>query len=83
MGDWLADIVTGTPATAPENQDEESTGDEAEDTPTPSVVEEDDPFVDGKRPTYLLHHQPSQRNIKEPKKLDLKLWDDCVPPNNS
>jgi hypothetical protein len=69
LGDWLADIVTGTPVTAPEHQSEEQKK-EAEEAAEIAVEEEEDPFVEPRRPVYLLQHHPSQRNIKEP---DLKL----------
>jgi len=61
LGDWLADIVTGTPATSPEDGEEE-----VEEKPSDTL----DPFVDSKRPVYMLQHHPSQRKIKNP---DLKL----------
>ncbi|KAF2436151.1 NGG1p interacting factor 3 [Tothia fuscella] len=69
LGDWLADIVTGTPVNAPEPQDEEQQDTDAEVKPTP-LIEEEDPFVD-RRPVYLLQHHPSQRKISKP--ADLKL----------
>jgi hypothetical protein len=60
--------------TAPEHQSEEEKK-EAEEAAAAaaaaeSAVEDEDPFVEPKRPVYLLQHHPSQRNIKEP---DLKL----------
>jgi hypothetical protein len=62
--------VTGTPVTAPEHQTEEEKK-EAEEEIAEAIGEEEDPFVEPKRPVYLLQHHPSQRNIKEP---DLKLY---------
>ena len=64
LGDWLADIVTGTPATGienAENQDESSADKPATSTP---AVDSDDPFVEPKRPVYLLQHHPSTASKK-------------------
>jgi hypothetical protein len=69
LGDWLADIVTGTPVTGPDHDVDTPQEEKPEEQPTAAAVEEDDPFVD-KRPVYLLQHHPSQRNINKP---DLKL----------
>jgi putative NIF3 family GTP cyclohydrolase 1 type 2 len=63
LGEWLADIVTGTSIS--NNRHEEP---EVEEKTTGG--ENDDPFLDQKRPTYMLQHHPSQRNISKP---DLKL----------
>jgi hypothetical protein len=71
LGDWLADIVTGTPVTAPEHLTEEEKKEAEEKVDETAVEEEEDPIVEPKRPVYLLQHHPSQRNIKEP---DLKLY---------
>ncbi|KAF2134470.1 NGG1p interacting factor 3 [Dothidotthia symphoricarpi CBS 119687] len=58
LGDWLADIVTGTP-TSSSNADKE-----AEDRLSRLLKEGDnDPFVE-KRPTYTLTHHPSQLNLR-------------------
>ncbi|KAL5424271.1 hypothetical protein PMIN04_003331 [Paraphaeosphaeria minitans] len=57
LGDWLADIVTGSKKN-PEPEDSES-GSEAGKTPK---KEDDDPFVEDKRPkrpTWALAHHPS------------------------
>ncbi|KAJ4347069.1 uncharacterized protein N0V89_011004 [Didymosphaeria variabile] len=54
LGDWLADIVTGSKKYL-ELEDSE-TSSEAGKTPK---KEDDDPFVDKKRPTWALAHHPS------------------------
>ena len=64
LGDWLADIVTGTPISI---QDEES---KVEDKSADVEERNEDPFIDSKRPTYKLSHHPSQRKIQ---KTDLKM----------
>lgn len=68
IGDWLADIVTGTPVTATEDQKKQENEDTTEG--ERSTIE-DDPFVDKKRPVYLLQHHPSHRDVI--KDADLKL----------
>ncbi|OCL11517.1 NGG1p interacting factor 3 [Glonium stellatum] len=62
LGDWLADIITGTPATAPRQESSEAF--------PPSQPSEDDPFVEPQRPIYLLQHHPSQAGLQD---ADLKL----------
>ncbi|KAI9654371.1 MAG: hypothetical protein M1821_006687 [Bathelium mastoideum] len=83
LGDWLADIVTGTPVKAPQPKEEKGTKeDEVKENGTSAKDsdEKDSPKEDGnallapKRPTYMLQHHPSQADIKEP---DLKL--DALP----
>ncbi|KIW02995.1 YbgI/family dinuclear metal center protein [Verruconis gallopava] len=64
LGDWLADIITGTARGGPNDEEPSEVKDETAET------EESDPFVDGKRPTYMLQHHPSQRKIKD---ADLSL----------
>jgi len=63
--------VTGEPAPAPEEEDEaqEEGSASSRETPQPQA-EEEDPFVEPKRPTYMLQHHPSQHNIKS---ADLNL----------
>ncbi|KAF2083766.1 NGG1p interacting factor 3 [Saccharata proteae CBS 121410] len=60
LGDWLADIVTGTPITTPDSQDGS-----IEETKSETASMKDsaagDPFVESKRPTYLLNHMPSHK----------------------
>lgn len=59
LGDWLADIVTGTKTSYDERQadaDLKSKPNEPE--------SNDDPFVDKKRPTYILNHHPSQNSLR-------------------
>lgn len=69
LGDWLADIVTGTPAPAIEAEEgkEEPRKDTKEsETPKPTPqIEQDDPFLEHKRPVYMLQHHPSQLSIKD------------------
>jgi dinuclear metal center YbgI/SA1388 family protein len=63
LGDWLADIVTGTTRDDEvadqvfSPQSEQSKGDGYE----------DDPFIETKRPMYSLNHHPSLRSIRFPK----------------
>lgn len=63
--DWLADIVTGTPVTAVEDQKKEDGSDSEKNSA------EEDPFVDKRRPIYMLQHHPSHRDVI--KDADLKL----------
>jgi putative NIF3 family GTP cyclohydrolase 1 type 2 len=69
IGDWLADIVTGTPVTATEDQKKQEKEDATE---GEKPADEEDPFVDKKRPVYLLQHHPSHRDVI--KDADLKLY---------
>jgi putative NIF3 family GTP cyclohydrolase 1 type 2 len=57
LGDWLADIVTGTPATAQDIQDLLSQQDSSGSSPVGNGN------GDNKRPTYMLQHHPSQLSI--------------------
>lgn len=59
LGDWLADIVTGTQTV------KASPGADAQSEPSNSAVEEseEDPFIEKKRPTFTLNHHPSQRTL--------------------
>ncbi|KAI8938809.1 hypothetical protein NX059_004672 [Plenodomus lindquistii] len=52
LGDWLADIVTGA-------RPKEDISDGEPNHPT-TQSPPDDPFTEKKRPTFQLHHQPSQ-----------------------
>lgn len=72
LGDWLADIVSGTPSDPEEAQGEaspESQSRPASPTkkgPQPSPLEKDDPFSQPlKRPVFHLQHHPSQLSIKD------------------
>jgi dinuclear metal center YbgI/SA1388 family protein len=61
LGDWLADIVTGTKTSY-----DESAG-AATASQTPSKEGNNDPFVDRltvQRPTYQLNHHPSQTMLR-------------------
>jgi len=66
LTDWLADIVTGEPATAPEHQ-ERGEEEPAAETEREGEYKEDgeaenDPFVDSsKRPVFMLQHHPSHK----------------------
>ena len=64
MGDWLADIVTGTPTDAEaiaENEADDSSS--RKPSPTKQVPET---YIEGeKRPVYMLQHHPSQLSLKE------------------
>ncbi|KAF1834292.1 NGG1p interacting factor 3 [Decorospora gaudefroyi] len=55
LGDWLADIVTGTRTSDSESHE-----------PTKGESNED-PFIEKKRPTYTLNHHPSQALLHFPK----------------
>ncbi|KAF1985887.1 putative NGG1 interacting factor Nif3 [Aulographum hederae CBS 113979] len=79
LGDWLADIVTGTPATAPENEEGDPEQTDGASSTKPSIPStpaskpsslNDDPFQEPKRPVFMLQHHPSQLNVKDG---DLKL----------
>ena len=55
LGDWLADIVTGTKkVNGPQGADDQT------DSSNPAAESDDDPFVEKKRPTFTLNHHPSQ-----------------------
>lgn len=56
LGDWLADIVTGTKITPEDDEGEQSS--------QSGKVDDDDPFIEKKRPTFTLHHQPSQTTLR-------------------
>lgn len=73
LGDWLADIVTGTPATAPADGSAPSNPSSSKpSTPEvhPTQPTDDDPFVEPKHPVYMLQHHPSQAGLRD---ADLKL----------
>jgi putative NIF3 family GTP cyclohydrolase 1 type 2 len=59
LGDWLADIVTGTPATEQDIQALFSSQQEGSTSGSASEAEDGVP----KRPTYMLQHHPSQLSI--------------------
>ncbi|EMD66554.1 hypothetical protein COCSADRAFT_35061 [Bipolaris sorokiniana ND90Pr] len=59
LGDWLADIVTGTKNLG------QSPGAGAQPEPlNPTEENNDDPFIEKKRPTFTLNHHPSQRTLQ-------------------
>jgi dinuclear metal center YbgI/SA1388 family protein len=69
LGDWLADIVTGT-----KNVEESpSTSNQSEPSGSTAVESGDDPFVEKKRPTFTLNHHPSQRTLQMGKPLSLTI----------
>jgi putative NIF3 family GTP cyclohydrolase 1 type 2 len=61
LGDWLADIVTGSKKT----QDEDDAG--AESSQQSDKADDEDPFVEKKRPAYTLNHHPSQATLRTAK----------------
>ncbi|TKX23745.1 hypothetical protein C1H76_4022 [Elsinoe australis] len=72
LGDWLADIVSGTPTSVSEIGSEAASADakstsSKEKPSTPPAADEDDPFPDDKpkRPTYMLQHHPSQLSVND------------------
>ncbi|OQN99159.1 hypothetical protein B0A48_15008 [Cryoendolithus antarcticus] len=69
LGDWLADIVTGTPTDAHDAFDNpdlptESSGAISPSKASPTKENMPDPFAE-KRPIYMLQHHPSQLSLKE------------------
>lgn len=85
LGDWLADIVSGTPASADEveaavaeteqTRPESPTKKNASASSSSSALEkeENEPSAAPKRPTFHLQHHPSQLSIKD---AALKLGSD-------
>lgn len=57
IGDWLADIISGSRRRIVERKVESGEQDDKAASPK-------DPFIETKRPTYQLHHQPSQMNFR-------------------
>lgn len=73
LGDWLADIITGTPTSREElDQDNPESRPVSPSKRSPSKLEASDPFATQKRPTYMLQHHPSQLSLRENEKA-LKL----------
>ncbi|KAH0344229.1 NGG1p interacting factor 3, partial [Aureobasidium melanogenum] len=68
LGDWLADIVSGTPMSA-----EELAAQAEEDQQDQKTKEPETPSNELKRPTFQLQHHPSQLSIKD---RTLKLGND-------
>lgn len=60
LGDWLADIVTGTRSDVEESESEG--GSQSQD--HNKDESDDDPFVEKTRPGFALHHQPSQMTLQ-------------------
>lgn len=77
LGDWLADIVSGTPTEAETEHEDSNSAPESQQPsgPASDVEEKDDPFNPSalKRPTFTLQHHPSQLSIKD---TSLKLGSD-------
>lgn len=72
MGDWLADIVTGTPTNASELDDDlsEASPDKSSPKETPAQIapvdaEDKSSSLEVKRPTYMLQHHPSQLDLND------------------
>lgn len=71
LGDWLADIVTGTPTDPEELGDlaeEDATNESSPDKETPSQIpleDSSDQSQTSKRPVYMLQHHPSQLSLRE------------------
>jgi dinuclear metal center YbgI/SA1388 family protein len=60
INDWLADIVTGT-----KRSDDFSDTDTQSESQLSKQESNDDPFIEKKkRPTHILHHQPSQQTLQ-------------------
>ncbi|KAI7199938.1 hypothetical protein KC365_g19022, partial [Hortaea werneckii] len=74
LGDWLADVVTGTPTDRSQlDQDAPPSRPVSPAKKSPSKLDvHDDPFTTQKRPTYMLQHHPSQLSLQENEKA-LKL----------
>ncbi|KAJ6275792.1 oligomeric complex COG6 [Bipolaris maydis] len=58
LGDWLANIVTGTKNVG------QSPGAGQLEPSNPTEENNDDPFIEKKRPTFTLNHHPSQRTLQ-------------------
>jgi putative NIF3 family GTP cyclohydrolase 1 type 2 len=58
LGDWLADIVTGTKISQDENSSTTQFSQQS------GKVDDEDPFIEKKRPTYKLNHHPSQTTFR-------------------
>lgn len=59
LGDWLADIVTGTKAQQSEGASEAASDQQQSSNPDP-----DDPFIERKQPSFTLNHHPSQTTLR-------------------
>jgi putative NIF3 family GTP cyclohydrolase 1 type 2 len=59
LGDWLADIVTATKT----SDDVTESGEESKPR-SPVKKDDEDPFLQVKRPTYTLNHHPSQTILR-------------------
>ncbi|KAH7390604.1 NGG1p interacting factor 3 [Pyrenochaeta sp. MPI-SDFR-AT-0127] len=60
LGDWLADIVTGTKT----SYDEAELDTDSKSQDTKKDESDDDPFVEKKRPIFTLNHHPSQTTLR-------------------
>lgn len=58
LGDWLADIVTGTSRNQNDGDSEAESSDK---------LDADDPFIEATRPAYTLNHHPSQTTLRTAK----------------
>ncbi|KAF2487101.1 NGG1p interacting factor 3 [Neohortaea acidophila] len=59
LGDWLADIVTGTPTHLPSDPKQQ------QQQPHPSDHTSQQPQTIPKRPLYMLQHHPSQQTLQQ------------------
>jgi putative NIF3 family GTP cyclohydrolase 1 type 2 len=73
LGDWLADIVTGEPATMPHEAPVQDEGQPVRAFPAATAASQSN--TDGKpakRPVFMLQHHPSQLEVQD---ADLKLYE--------
>ncbi|KAH3944116.1 hypothetical protein HBI56_033160 [Parastagonospora nodorum] len=61
LGDWLADIVTGTKKALSEDDSEAGSSQQGD------KPDADDPFIEKKRPAFTLNHHPSQTTLRTAK----------------
>lgn len=64
LGDWLADIVTGTPTELSDVQQEAEDNNAVEDTSGQDGLTADAPQP-ARRPVYMLQHHPSQMDLND------------------
>lgn len=70
----MSGTPTEVPEEAPEENDEGADEDSPSNAPPTPALNGEDPFVEPKRPVYMLQHHPSHHGVKEEA---LKL---CVAP---
>ncbi|KAJ9623950.1 hypothetical protein H2203_005396 [Taxawa tesnikishii (nom. ined.)] len=75
LGDWLADVVSGTPSDQAQDESTSQASSSRPASPTkrsasptkrdrPTPLEQDDPFLAPRRPTFQLQHHPSQLSLQ-------------------